>query len=212
MLTTCILCKWPPRKHDWNYSQRYNIRQLDRFIRHTSNTTHNSTIYIRPRYPTSIPINTRTNTSTAKTHQTMHIKFSLTTATRRTIPIRRYRLYRRNKQTAQKTQQTQHQQHLNNSLSDSFTKRFNEKTLMLHDSDNTSNSELDEMTDTDSARSSINDEDGGRTRRNVESFHVNTWTGDMEAVNQWHLDAERSQGRIEETNSITTREQEEAIQ
>jgi hypothetical protein len=56
---------------------------------------------------------------------------------------------------------------------------------MFHDSDDTSNSDLDEMTDTDSARSSINDEDGDRTRRHVESSHVNVWAGDMEAVNQW---------------------------
>ena len=81
---------------------------------------------------------------------------------------------------------------------------------MFHDSDNTSNFELDEMADTDSARSSINDEDGGRTRRHVESFHVNAWAGDVEAVYQWHLGAERSQGRIDETNPITTREQEES--
>jgi hypothetical protein len=78
---------------------------------------------------------------------------------------------------------------------------------MFHDSDNTSNFELDEMANTDSARSSINDEDGGQTRRHVESFHVNAWASDMEAVNQWHLRADRSKGRIEETNPITTRVQ-----
>jgi hypothetical protein len=69
---------------------------------------------------------------------------------------------------------------------------------MFHDSDDTSNSELDEMTDTDSARISINDGDGGRTRRHVESLHVNAWAGDTEEVTQWHLGAERSQGSIDE--------------
>jgi hypothetical protein len=115
-----------------------------------------------------------------------------------------------NKKEAQQTQQLQHQQHLNNSLTDSLTERFNEETLMFHDKNNTSNSELDDTIDTDSTCSSINNEDGGRSERHVESFHVNTWAGDMEAVNQWHLGAERSQGRIEETNPFTTREQEES--
>jgi hypothetical protein len=32
----------------------------------------------------------------------------------------------------------------------------------------------------------------------------------MEAVNKWHLGAERSQGRIEETNPFTPREQDES--
>jgi hypothetical protein len=81
---------------------------------------------------------------------------------------------------------------------------------MFHDNNNTSNSELDDMIDTDSTCSNINDEDGGRSEGHVESFHVNTWAGDMEAVNQWHLGAERSQGCIKETNPFTTREQEES--
>jgi hypothetical protein len=81
---------------------------------------------------------------------------------------------------------------------------------MFHDNNNTSNSELDDMIDTDSTFSSINDKDGGRSERHVEYFHVNTWAGDMEAVNQWHLGAERSQGRLEETNPFTPREQDKS--
>ena len=81
---------------------------------------------------------------------------------------------------------------------------------MFHDKNNTSNSELDDTIDTDSTCSSINNEDGGRSERHVESFHVNTWAGDMEAVNQWHLGAERSQGRLEETNPFTPREQDKS--
>jgi hypothetical protein len=69
---------------------------------------------------------------------------------------------------------------------------------MFHNSDDTSNSELYEMTETVHAAALT-----------MTSFHVTVWSVDMEAVNQWHLGAERTQGRIDETHPTQTREQED---
>jgi len=66
------------------------------------------------------------------------------------------------------------------------------------------------MTDTDSECSIFHDGDGGRTRRHVESFHMNVMSGEVDEVDQWHLGENESQGSIEVTNPITTRIQRES--